>query len=83
MINSFRDRETEGVFRRKLSRRLPDDMQRVAYRKLVQLALEARSGNRRGQRGAVLVNLQTRYDLERAADALADRIDHEVQPFAA
>jgi antitoxin HigA-1 len=29
------------------------------------------------------MNLQTRYDLERTADALADRFDHEVQPFAA
>jgi antitoxin HigA-1 len=29
------------------------------------------------------MNLQTRYDLERTADALADRLDHEVQPFAA
>jgi proteic killer suppression protein len=64
MIKSFRDRETERVFWRRLSRRLPGDMQRVAYRKLVQLdaatrletlrippgnRLEALSGDRRGQ----------------------------------
>jgi addiction module HigA family antidote len=29
------------------------------------------------------MNLQTRYDLERTADALADRLEREVQPFAA
>ena len=29
------------------------------------------------------MNLQTRYDLERAADALAERLDREVRPFAA
>ena len=29
------------------------------------------------------MNLQTRYELERAADALAGRIDREVQPYAA
>jgi plasmid maintenance system antidote protein VapI len=29
------------------------------------------------------MNLQTRYELERAADALADRLDREVEPYAA
>jgi addiction module HigA family antidote len=29
------------------------------------------------------MNLQTRYDLERAADALAGRLDREVEPYAA
>ncbi len=29
------------------------------------------------------MNLQARYDLERAADALGDRLDREVQPLAA
>jgi addiction module HigA family antidote len=29
------------------------------------------------------MNLQTRYDLARTADVLADRLDREVQPFAA
>ena len=29
------------------------------------------------------MNLQTRYDLERTGDALADRLDREIQPFAA
>ena len=29
------------------------------------------------------MNLQTRYDLERAAAALAGRLDREVEPYAA
>ena len=37
VIKSFRDRETERIFRRRFSARLPVDVQRVAYRKLVQL----------------------------------------------
>ncbi len=37
MIKSFRDRETERIFRRRFSRKLPADIQRIAYRKLVQL----------------------------------------------
>ena len=34
MIKSVADRETERVFAREFSRRLPVDMQQVAYRKL-------------------------------------------------
>lgn len=34
MIQSFRDRETEKVFRREGSRKLPRDVQRIAQRKL-------------------------------------------------
>ena len=37
MIRSFRDRETERLFRRERSRALPLGLQRVALRKLVQL----------------------------------------------
>jgi proteic killer suppression protein len=37
VIRSFRDRETERLFRRERSRALPRDQQRVALRKLVQL----------------------------------------------
>ena len=37
MIRSFADPETENVFRRVGSRRLPADLQRIAYRKLVVL----------------------------------------------
>jgi proteic killer suppression protein len=34
MIKSIRDTETEKVFRRERSRRLPPDIQQTAYRKL-------------------------------------------------
>ena len=34
MIKSFRDRETEKVFQRRFSQRLPNDIQSVALRKL-------------------------------------------------
>ena len=74
MNKSFRDRETARVFRRQVSRRLPGDMQRIAYRKLVQIdaatrletlrippgnRLEALSGNRRGQH-SIRINEQWR-----------------------
>jgi len=34
MIRGFRCKETEGLFRRRFSRRLPGDVQRIARRKL-------------------------------------------------
>ena len=34
MIRSFQDKETEKVFRRQMSRKLPGDIQSVALRKL-------------------------------------------------
>ena len=37
MIRSFRNRETEKLFRRERSRALPTDLQRIALRKLVLL----------------------------------------------
>ena len=64
MIKSFRDAETERVFNRRFSRRLPNDIQAVALRKLRMLAnahdvadlrsppgnrLERLSGDRVGQ----------------------------------
>ena len=64
MIKSFRDKETEKVFLRQFSRRLPPDLQRVAQRKLAMLdaaerlddlrvppgnRLEKLSGDRAGQ----------------------------------
>lgn len=64
MIRSFRDRETERVFRGGYSRRLPADLQRIAQRKLAMLdaaqdlrdlrvppgnRLERLSGDRAGQ----------------------------------
>ncbi|MCH8800664.1 MAG: type II toxin-antitoxin system RelE/ParE family toxin [Chloroflexi bacterium] len=64
MIRSFRDEETERVFRRERSRRLPPNLQRTALRKLAILdaadtledlrsppgnRLERLSGSRTGQ----------------------------------
>jgi proteic killer suppression protein len=64
VIRSFRDRETEKVFNRELSRRWSRDLQRVARRKLLMLdaaetladlrmppgnRLEKLSGDREGQ----------------------------------
>lgn len=34
MIRSFKDKETEKVFRRRFSSRLPNDIQKIAFRKL-------------------------------------------------
>lgn len=78
MIQSFRDRETERLFRRERVRSVPPDLQRIALRKLVQLdaatalqdlkippgnRLEALSGNRRGQH-SVRINDQWRICFE-------------------
>jgi toxin HigB-1 len=64
VIESFRSKETEKIFRREYSRRLPTGIQKVAFRKLRMLnrsatvedlrappgnRLEALSGNRKGQ----------------------------------
>jgi len=64
MINGFRDKEAEKIFHLERSRKLPDDIQQTALRKLKYLQhardlndlrvppgnrLEALSGNRQGQ----------------------------------
>jgi proteic killer suppression protein len=64
MIKSFRDKETEKIFSRRISKKLPQDIQRIARKKLiildaaVQLAdlrmppgnkLEALERDRKGQ----------------------------------
>ena len=64
MIKSFRDKETEKIFNRSFSRRLPPDIQRTALRRLLylhavkdlrdlvtpqSLRLEPLSGDREGQ----------------------------------
>ncbi|MEI6150338.1 MAG: type II toxin-antitoxin system RelE/ParE family toxin [bacterium] len=74
MIRSFRCQETEKVYRRETSRRLPKDIQRVAMRKLWMLdaatdlnalrvspanRLEALHGKRRGQH-SMRINQQWR-----------------------
>ncbi len=74
MLRSFRDAETEKVFRRQRSRKLPPDVQRRAHRKLLLLhaalrldelrvppgnRLEVLSGDRAGQH-SIRVNDQWR-----------------------
>jgi toxin HigB-1 len=74
VIESFRCRETEAIFRREYSRRLPTDIQKTAFRKLRMLnrsstvedlrvppgnRLEALSGSRRGQH-SIRINDQWR-----------------------
>jgi proteic killer suppression protein len=74
MIKSFKCRETEKLFRRERSRKLPSDIQRQAQRKLYLLdaavsledlrippgnRLEALAGNRKGQH-SIRINAQWR-----------------------
>ena len=74
MIRSFRDRETERVFRREKTRKLAPDVQRMAQRKLAVLdaaeslqdlraspgnRLEKLSGDREGQH-SIRINNQWR-----------------------
>jgi proteic killer suppression protein len=78
MIKSFRDKETERIFRRSFSRRLPPDIQRAAVRRLTFLhaakelddllmppsnRLETLSGNRQGQY-SIRINDQWRICFE-------------------
>lgn len=74
MIRSFRDKETETVFNGRFSKKLPQDIQRVAERKLIMLhraanlndlrvppanRLEALHGERKGQY-SICINAQWR-----------------------
>jgi proteic killer suppression protein len=78
MIKSFKDRETEKVFRRLFSRRLPQTVQRSALRRLIYLhgarqlsdllappsnQLEQLSGDRAGQY-SIRINDQWRICFE-------------------
>lgn len=74
MIRGFKDKETEKVFNGLFSKKLPQDIQRVAERKLIMLhmavilndlrvppsnRLEALKGNRKGQH-SIRINNQWR-----------------------
>jgi len=88
MIRSFKSKETEKVFSRTRSRKLPQDIQQVAYRKLRMLnnainlndlrippanRLEKLGGDRKGQH-SIRINDQLRICFEwRDGDA------HEVE----
>ncbi len=74
MIKSFADKETEKIFGRSYSKKLPENIHRRAYRKLLQIdlmysveelrsppgnRLEKLSGNREGQH-SIRINNQWR-----------------------
>ena len=78
MIEGFASKETEKIFRREFSKRLPTNIQQVAYRKLKMLhrsstiqdlrvppanRLEALSGRRKGQH-SIRINQQWRICFE-------------------
>jgi proteic killer suppression protein len=78
MIESFACKETEKLFRREFSKRLPPNIQQTAYRKLKMLhrsstiqdlrvppanRLEALSGKRKGQH-SIRINQQWRICFE-------------------
>jgi proteic killer suppression protein len=82
VIRTCADRDTEAVFTRRIARRLPDEIQRTARRKLIQLDrargnLRAPPGNRleapRGDRvGRYSIRINDRWRIcfvWRAADA--------------
>ena len=84
MIKTFRDKETERIFNRLLSRKLPQNIQHLARRKLVILdaatelnalrvppgnRLDALKGNRKGQH-SIRINDQCRICFKwKAGDA--------------
>ncbi|MBW0435462.1 type II toxin-antitoxin system RelE/ParE family toxin [Leptospira yasudae] len=74
MINSFKSKETEKIWNQEFSKKLPNQIQSLAYRKLVMIArskqvedlkippanhLEKLSGNRAGQH-SIRINDQWR-----------------------
>jgi len=78
MIKTFRCKETQKIFRRQYSRRLPHDIQRIAFRKLRMIdrsttlgdlkvppanKLEILSGRRKGQY-SIRINDQWRICFE-------------------
>ena len=77
MIKSFKDKKTEKVFKGQFSKKLPQDIQRIAERKLIMIhhsanlndlqippsnRLEALKGNRKGQH-SIRINNQWRICL--------------------
>ncbi len=84
MIVSFRDKETEKVFRGQFSRKLPQPIQRIAERKLIMLhrsitlddlrtppanRLEPLKGQREGQH-SIRINNQWRICFEWRTDGV-------------
>ena len=85
MIKSFKGKETEKVFNGQFSKRLPQDIQRIAERKLIMLhrsvnlndlkippsnRLEALKRNRKGQH-SIRINNQWRICFEWRKDGVS------------
>ena len=86
MIKSFKDKETEKVFNGRFSKRLPQDIQRIAERKLILIhrsatlndlrvppanRLETLKGTRKGQH-SIRINNQWRICFEWRDDGVYD-----------
>jgi proteic killer suppression protein len=86
MIRSFKDNETEKVFNGRFSKKLPQDIQRIAERKLILIHrsftlndlrvppsnhLEALKGTRKGQH-SIRINDQWRICFEWREDGVYD-----------
>ena len=84
MIKSFKGKESEKVFNGQFSKKLPQDIQRIAERKLIMLhhsanlndlqippsnRLEALKGNRKGQH-SIRINNQWRICFEWQKDGV-------------
>ncbi len=84
MIKAFKDKETEKVFKGQFSKKLPQDIQRIAERKLIMLhkaanlhdlkvppanRLEALKGKRQGQH-SIRINNQWRVCFEWREDGV-------------
>lgn len=84
MIKSFKDKETERIFNGQFSRKLPQNIQRIAERKLIMLhrsadfndlrippsnRLEALKGDRNGQH-SIRINDQWRICFEWRKDGV-------------
>lgn len=53
MIKSFKDKEAEKIFQRQFSRRLPQDIQRLALKRLLMLDAATELETLRGCRRAI------------------------------
>ena len=89
MIKSLASKETEKLFKRELSRKIPNTIQQIARRKLeilnaaeVLQDLRIPPSKYLGLSERFWINLQARYDLEIEKDRLKDRLNKEVHVYA-
>ena len=62
MIKSFRDKDTEWLFQRRVSQRFPPNLHRVAWRKLAQLDAAEQLGDLRVPPGNRLEKLSSQRE---------------------